>query len=601
MAKKPTKTSKAGLVTGARTSSGGEPGLLPGLQGVKRTPGAPTKLEGSPGVYSYGGRLVSFEKRPELVGRNAFVTYDNLVLNTIIVGAAVRYYQALIGGASWTVTAKEGAPQGERAAEIVTEGLIEASMVTPWSSVVKRAALYRYYGFSIHEWCVRRRPSDGMIVFSNIEHRPQHTVDMWDIPQGGGYLQGIVQLVPTRPEYFYVPRERMFYCVDSTLTDSPDGVGLLRHVVEHGRRLQRYEQLEGFGFEGNLRGMPVGKVPGAELQKIADAQGKPKNWVDDQTAAVLALVQNHIKTPFQGIMLDSEPYSTAMVGSMNPSYTNVPKWAIDIIKGDAAGLPDVQNTIERLNREIARVLGMEFLLLGADGKGSLALSRDKTSMFASLLESTLGELANFAKQDLVYPLLELNGIDPEENAPQVNPDPIATERIEAVIAALVGLAQAGAPLAPNDPVINQVRGRLHLADAPEIDLASLAIPRGKPGAPGGKNPKDPSEQGVGKPNIAAEERAGSAVANGENGSNKVETAMDKGRDVRKLFRVLDPETGELHTTEVFPEHVVKMITRRRDGWHVLSDDGTKHLGGPYKTKTQAVARLRQVEGHKEDK
>lgn len=534
------KVAKAGITTGARTGSGFAPGLLPGLANVDRRPGPVTALEGSPGVYSYAGRLVSFEKRPELVGRNQYVTFDNLLLNTVIVGAAVRYYQALIGGASWTIAAKKDAPQGERAAEIVQEGLVDASMVTPWSSVVKRAALYRYYGFSIHEWCVRRR-ADGMIVFNNIEHRPQHTVDMWDIPQGGGYLQGVVQLVPSRPEFFYVPRARMFYCVDNTLTDSPDGIGLLRHVVEHARRLQRYEQLEGFGFEGNLRGMPVGRVPGAELQKIADSQAKGSGWVDEQTAAVTQLVINHIKTPFQGIVLDSEPYSTALVGSINPGYTSVPKWGIDIIKGDAAGLPDVQKTIERINREIARVLGMEFLLLGADGKGSLALSRDKTSMFASLLESTLSELANFAKHDLVYPLLELNGIDPEENAPDFHPDPIATERIEAVVAALVGMAQAGAPLQPNDPVVNQVRSRLHLADAPELTPAMLgAIQRGKqpPGGKDGQKPDGPQ----GSANIAAEQRAGAAVSRGENGGSKVETQLEKrARPRRKLFRHVEED------------------------------------------------------------
>ena len=37
------------------------------------------------------------------------------------------------------------------------------------------------------------------------------------------------------------------------------------------------------------------------------------------------------------------------------------------------------------------------------------------------------------------------------------------------------------------------------------------------------------------------------------------------------------------------------IVKRKDQWHVLSKDGSKHLGGPYKTKGEAVERLRQVE------
>jgi phage gp29-like protein len=41
--------------------------------------------------------------------------------------------------------------------------------------------------------------------------------------------------------------------------------------------------------------------------------------------------------------------------------------------------------------------------------------------------------------------------------------------------------------------------------------------------------------------------------------------------------------------------VTKKIVKRHDGWHVLSEDGGKHLGGPYKSRAQAVRRLRQIE------
>ena len=40
---------------------------------------------------------------------------------------------------------------------------------------------------------------------------------------------------------------------------------------------------------------------------------------------------------------------------------------------------------------------------------------------------------------------------------------------------------------------------------------------------------------------------------------------------------------------------------RSDGWHVVSEDGKRHLGGPYETKGQAEERLRQVEAHKDSR
>ena len=38
-----------------------------------------------------------------------------------------------------------------------------------------------------------------------------------------------------------------------------------------------------------------------------------------------------------------------------------------------------------------------------------------------------------------------------------------------------------------------------------------------------------------------------------------------------------------------------MIKKVKGGYKVVSEDGKKNLGGPYKTRQQAVKRLRQVE------
>jgi hypothetical protein len=38
-----------------------------------------------------------------------------------------------------------------------------------------------------------------------------------------------------------------------------------------------------------------------------------------------------------------------------------------------------------------------------------------------------------------------------------------------------------------------------------------------------------------------------------------------------------------------------MIVKEKAGYSVKSSDGTKHLGGPYKTRDEAVKRLQQVE------
>ena len=44
-----------------------------------------------------------------------------------------------------------------------------------------------------------------------------------------------------------------------------------------------------------------------------------------------------------------------------------------------------------------------------------------------------------------------------------------------------------------------------------------------------------------------------------------------------------------------------MIIKRKDGYHVISEKTRKNLGGPYKTREEAVKRLRQVEYFKHKK
>lgn len=44
-----------------------------------------------------------------------------------------------------------------------------------------------------------------------------------------------------------------------------------------------------------------------------------------------------------------------------------------------------------------------------------------------------------------------------------------------------------------------------------------------------------------------------------------------------------------------------MIIKRKDGYHVISEKARKNLGGPYKTRAEAVKRLQQVEYFKHKK
>ena len=80
-------------------------GTLINLQstGVKRQRVRPTRTEGVPGISFFGGFIDQKEKNPELRGTARYTTFDNIIANTSIVAAGVRFYLNMIAKAGWIV------------------------------------------------------------------------------------------------------------------------------------------------------------------------------------------------------------------------------------------------------------------------------------------------------------------------------------------------------------------------------------------------------------------------------------------------------------------------------------------------------------------
>ena len=74
------------------------------------------------------------------------------------------------------------------------------------------------------------------------------------------------------------------------------------------------------------------------------------------------------------------------------------------------------------------------------------------------------------------------------------------------------------------------------------------------------------------------------------------TPVDDNEGLQDYRQVKDyvPVTGNVGKLE-------KVIKHEKDGYHLYSEDGSKHLGGPYKTKKELATRIAQVEGHKKNK
>jgi hypothetical protein len=462
--------------------------------GRRRATFRPTETLGATGTAIYGGYVVENEKEQFLSARERFKTFSEAIANTAVVGAGVRYFLNLIAKADWTFEPADH-PDGVRLAEMV-EQMVTEDPQTSWARIVRRAAMYRFYGFSIQEWTARRR-EDGVITLADVAPRAQITVERWDVDRLGNVL-GVVQRSPQNQEEIYLPRGKIMYLVDDSLNDSPQGLGLFRHIVEPVRRLNRYEQLEAFGFESDLRGIPIGKAPYEELKQLV-AGGRLT--IAEAKQAVLAIetfIRKHVKNPELGLIIDSSAFRTTDE-RQTPSST--PKYDVSLLEGSSSGLQEVATAIERLNREIARVLGVEMIILGDGSRGSFALARDKSNQFSLTVDASQDELAEGILDDLVTPLFMLNGW-PVEAKPKLSASATQYRDVEQMTQALRDMAQAGAMITPDDPAVNDIRALLGLSlvDPFEDDLDESLTP-------GGNGPEDPEDMEIENeptPRLAAE-------------------------------------------------------------------------------------------------
>ena len=462
--------------------------ILGGSTGVDATNPGPFSVVGAPGTAIYSGTIVSKETESRLQGRQKYITYSNMLANTSIVGAGVRHFVDLVAKADWSVEPADESSQAEEMAEMVDE--IIRDMTTPWYRIIKRMALFTMYGFSVAEWTAKRR-EDGVIGLLDIEPRSQKTIEKWELDTSGT-VTGFIQTDPQNGKEIYLPRGKCLYIVDDALDDSPEGLGRFRHLVKIADRLEKYELLEHWGFETDLRGVPVARGPFTDLEIMVQNGTLSRAQATALKTPMLNFIENHQRTPDMGMLLDSKTYQTT---DERNSPSNVRQWDVELLKGDPQSVEEIASAIERLNREMARILGVEQLLLGESAGGCHALSRDKTQAFGLMVDSALVAIKEVIERDLLDTLWSLNGWD-EDLKPSFKIEKIQYRDVEQVTGALEQLARAGATMDLNDPAVNEIRAQLGLSDAPEqeeVDM-DMALNGMNPMLPDGTSTMEEEEE-----------------------------------------------------------------------------------------------------------
>jgi hypothetical protein len=415
---------------------------------------------GTSGTAVWGGYVQVKERSPEWIGRQKYVTSSELAVNTSIVAAGVHYFLNLVAYPKWTFRAADEDDEESLALAEFADNVVN-DMDTPWYNVVRRATMYRFHGFGVQEWTAKHR-SDGLIGFKDIESRPQQTIEQWDVDEMGKVL-GVWQRSPQTGAMLGIPRDKLLYLVEDTLTDSPEGLGMFRHMADPYQRLRQMQQLEIRAFERDLRGTPIARAPLTMLDR-AVSQGVITEA--EATAMVndfKSLVSLQVKQSDTGVIMDSLPYFSD--SDAGDQVSAVPQWGFELLSGAGVGHAEIAAAIDRLQREIARIIGVEHLMMGDMG-GNRALSEDKSRNLYLIANSVLKYIAQRVKSDILIPLWRLNGF-PLKKLPEPVPEDVTFKNAEAITNAIGKMSSAGAVLAPNDPVINDVRDLLGVSRVPD--------------------------------------------------------------------------------------------------------------------------------------
>lgn len=430
----------------------------------------PYEEQGTSGTAVIGGTIQTKEKSSKLFGPQRYVTASDMVCNISIVAAGIRYFLNLLAKPKWTVEPADESDEAKVLAEFVEE--VMDQMDTTWPRVIRRAGLYKFHGFGIHEWTAKKR-DDGKIGMLDVEVRPCHTILRWNVDEKGTVL-GAWQTSPQTGRELGLPRSKIIYLVDDTLTDSPEGMGWFRHLVDPSERMAKYLQLEGYGFQRDLSGTPIGRAPLTELNKMVTA----KKITQAQANAMLTGMEDFVKLQAKkadtGFLMDSQMFESQNADGVNVSAA--PQWGLELLTGTVTSIDKIDKAIVRVVHDMAYIIGCENLLLGADGKGSLALSKDKSNNLYLNIESALVDMAAGFTKDYIGPIWMLNGF-PDELKPKLKTEAVAFKDVEQITAALRDMATAGGSLQPDDPVIDEVRDLMGVSHQPELDPELLGMAR----------------------------------------------------------------------------------------------------------------------------
>ncbi len=386
--------------------------------------------------------------------------FDEMARYDDVVGGMLYAIEMLIRQVEWRTDPGSDDPADIEAGEFIDT--LRRDMSASWEDTIAEILSMIVFGWSYHEIVYKRRVglvagqpgqssrfSDGKIGWRKLPIRGQQSLDRWHFDEEGG-LNGMFQRDPnSAAQSVFIPIEKALLFRPHITKGNPEGRSMLERAFVSWYYKKKLTTIEAIGAERDATGMPIAWVPTRIL-------GAGATTADKATLATIKeMVVNIRRDEQEGFVMP-----LAYDSNGNKQYD------LTLLTSGGSRQIDINVPIGRHNRGIAGAVLAEFMLLGGDGTGSLAMHKDKTELFLVGLGSLLGQIKAVFNRHAIPRVLALNGMS-LENPPTFEHGEIANVDLVALGEFLGKLTAAGAPLFP-DPVLEaHLRSVASLPGIPE--------------------------------------------------------------------------------------------------------------------------------------
>ena len=422
---------------------------------------------GVSGSNTHNGQIRADEFLPELRGKKAIKTYQQMRDNDATIGAVLYAVEQILRDVDLKVKPVDDSDAAKAEAAFI-ESVLE-DMEHTLDDHISEALSFLSFGFSWFEVVYKRRDStdsmnpkkrtkfpDGRIGVRKLASRAPWTVSRFDVDQKTGDILGLYQdtgMAFSDGKHF-IPTKKSLYYRTTVINNDPSGRSILRNAYTSYTYLNSLQSIEAIAVERELAGIPIARVPSEYL--AGDASADQKNFLGS-----IQQILRDVKFNEQGyIVLPSDMYPDKDGAPSGQRLVDV-----ELMSSSGTRNIDIDPIIRRYQHDIARSVLSEFLMLGGGSTGSYALSKSKTDLFLRALEAYIQTIVDVLNKQLVEQLWQLNGLDPKL-MPKIIAGDVAPHDLKELGSYLRNLNGADINLASQPDIVDAL---LDNAELPKLD------------------------------------------------------------------------------------------------------------------------------------